>query len=99
MSTIMGGSAFGTNGVIDTGNDRTNQDQSNSNDGTMTSRVGDLFYSTLNSSFDTAISAVEEVYTARSRMPGARDVDEDYDNGPQSPFGRSLDGARSEVRF
>ncbi|CAG8729471.1 12445_t:CDS:2, partial [Acaulospora colombiana] len=37
-----------------------------------------------NDSFDTAITAVEEVYTARANMPGARDVDEDYQNGPQS---------------
>lgn len=30
-------------------------------------------------------------------MPGARDVDEDYDNGPQSPIAKGLDGARNEA--
>ena len=50
-----------------------------------------------NESFDTAITAVDEVYTARANMPGARDVDEDYDNGPQSPIAKGLDGARNEV--
>jgi hypothetical protein len=50
-----------------------------------------------NDSFDTAITAVEEVYTANANMPGARDIDEDYDTGPQSPVGKGLDGARNEV--
>ncbi|KIM34230.1 hypothetical protein M408DRAFT_59813 [Serendipita vermifera MAFF 305830] len=64
---------------------------------TMSARLGEVFYSTLNESFDTAITAVDEVYTARANMPGARDVDEDYDNGPQSPIAKGLDGARHEI--
>lgn len=97
MATPMGVSAFDTNGAIDTGYDPRGHDSSSPSPNTVASRVGDLFYTTLNGSFDSAITAVEEVYTARSRMPGARDVDEDYDNGPQSSVGKSLDGARNEV--
>lgn len=64
---------------------------------TVTSRVGEVLYATLNDSFDTAIHAVDEIYTANATMPGARDVDEDYDNGPQSPIAKSLYGAKNEL--